>query len=136
MKLSSFSMTYRCPVPCSAVKRDRKIRINKAQHNLILSKLWQQNAGAFFIQLKDPRPPGSGKVTAKVKGVRLESESEGRRRQNSDPANRNHVRPKVRGRPLSKPKPNMISRWRGSAPGLFRSAYSRGSGKCTGSGYR
>ena len=45
-----------------------------------------------FYRVKVPRPPGSGKVIAKAKGVRREKESEGRRRQNSDPTNRNHVR--------------------------------------------
>ena len=45
-----------------------------------------------FYRVKVPRPPGSGKVIAKAKGVRCEAESEGRQRQNSDPTNRNHVR--------------------------------------------
>ena len=56
--------------------------------------------------MKVPRPPGSGKVIAKAKGVRREAESEGRRRQNSDPTNRNHVRPEARVRLHHKPKPN------------------------------
>ena len=46
-----------------------------------------------FERVKGPRQPGSGKVIAKAKGVRREAESEGRRRQNSGPTNRNHVRP-------------------------------------------
>ena len=56
--------------------------------------------------MKVPRPPGSGKVIAKAKGVHREVESEGRRRQSSDPTNRNHVRPQARVRLLCKPKPN------------------------------
>ena len=56
--------------------------------------------------MKVPRPPGSGKVIAKAKGVRREAESEGRRRQNSDPTNRNHVRPRARVRLPVEPKPN------------------------------
>ena len=56
--------------------------------------------------MKVPRPPGSGKVIAKAKGVRREAESEGRRRQNPDPTNRNHVRPRARVRLLTEPKPS------------------------------
>ena len=55
--------------------------------------------------MKVPRPPGSGKVIAKAKGVRREAESEGRRRQNSGPTNRNHVRPRARVRLPYKSKP-------------------------------
>ena len=56
--------------------------------------------------MKVPRSPGSGKVIAKAKGVRCEAESEGRRRQSSDPTNGNHVKPQVRARQLYKQKPN------------------------------
>ena len=56
--------------------------------------------------MKVPRPPGSGKATAKAKGVRREAESEGRRRQNSGPTNRNHVRPQAWARLQRKSKPN------------------------------
>ena len=56
--------------------------------------------------MKVPRPPGSGKVIAKTKGVHREVESEGRWRQNSDPTNRNHVRLSARVRLPMKPKPN------------------------------
>ena len=55
--------------------------------------------------MKVPRPPGSGKVIAKTKGVRCETESEGRQRQNSGPTNRNHDRPQARVRLLDKLKP-------------------------------
>ena len=56
--------------------------------------------------MKVPRPPGSGKVIAKAKGVRCEAESEGRQRQSSGPTNRNHVRLQARVRLQSKLKPN------------------------------
>ena len=56
--------------------------------------------------MKVPRPPGSGKVIAKAKGVRREAESEGRRRQSSGPTHRNHVRLQSRERLQDKSKPN------------------------------
>ena len=59
-----------------------------------------------FYRVKVPRPPGSGKVIAKAKGVHREMESEGRRRQSSGPTNRNHVRPQARVRLHAEPKPN------------------------------
>ena len=40
---------------------------------------------------KSPNRPDSGKVTAKVKGVRRETESEGSRRQKVGPMNKNLV---------------------------------------------
>ena len=54
--------------------------------------------------MKVPRPLGSGKVIAKAKGVCREAESEGRRRQNSSPTYKNHVRPQARVRLPDKPK--------------------------------
>ena len=45
-----------------------------------------------LLWVKVPRPPGSGKVIAKVKGVHREVESEGRWRQISGLTNRNHIR--------------------------------------------
>ena len=56
--------------------------------------------------MKVPSPPGSGKDIAKAKGVPGDGESEGRRRQNSDPTNRNLVRLSARVRLHDKPKPN------------------------------
>ena len=47
--------------------------------------------GRTFYRVKVPDPPGSGKDTAKGKGVRREAESEGSRRQTSDLTNRNHI---------------------------------------------
>ena len=41
--------------------------------------------------MKDPNPPGSGKDIAKGKGVPGDGESEGSRRQNSGPTDRNHI---------------------------------------------
>jgi hypothetical protein len=55
--------------------------------------------------VKVPRPPGSGKVIAKAKGVHRAGESEGRRRQNAAPTNRNPVRPQARVRLQAEPKP-------------------------------
>ena len=46
--------------------------------------------------MKVPRPPGSGKVIAKTKGVHREVESEGRWRQISGLTNRNHIRLQLR----------------------------------------
>ncbi len=41
--------------------------------------------------MKDPNPPGSGKDTAKGKGVPGDGESEGSQRQNSGPTDRKHI---------------------------------------------
>ena len=53
--------------------------------------------------------PGSGKDTAKTKGVHREVESEGRWRQISGLTNRNHIRLQLRIRLLHKLKSNNYS---------------------------
>ena len=58
---------------------------------------------------KSPIRPSSGKDTAKTKGVRRETESEGRWRQISGLTNRNHIRLQLGIRLQYKPKSNNYS---------------------------
>ena len=49
-------------------------------------------AGRTYLGVKVPCTPGKGKVLAKSKGVPREGESEGSRRQNAAPMNKNRIR--------------------------------------------
>ena len=89
----------------------RRLSESRVRENLMHGLRWQEMETETTAPSLDPTPirPGSGKDTAKDKGVHREVESEGSRRQISGLTNRNHIRLQLRIRLHYKPKSNNYS---------------------------